>query len=242
MKRMIKAAAGLSLGLMATAGIAGAQEVGPTRAVSFGIAGGATIPTGDVADFYGTGFNIMGTLGIQPVAMPVGLRFDVAWHNLGLDEDLVGGDDLRVLSGTANAVLTVSNTGGIKPYLIGGLGAYNLDAGGDSETKFGLNGGGGLEFPLAGFSTFIEARYHHVFTDDEEPGVQLVPLVFGIKFGDRCVPAGSMCEERAAPRSGAALSSHMLPGCVAYRVKNDSPTERPSTSCDAKSSVSKRCV
>lgn len=181
MKRIIKAAAGLSLGLMATAGIAGAQTVGPTRAVSFGIAGGATIPTGDVADFYGTGFNIMGTLGYQPVAMPVGARFDVAWHNLGLDGG--SGDDLRVLSGTANAVLTVSNTGGIKPYLIGGIGVYNTDFGGSSgsQTDFGLNGGGGLEFPLAGFSTFVEARYHHVFADNDQ-SVQLVPIVFGIKF------------------------------------------------------------
>src|SRR5690606_26194907 len=108
MKRIIKAAAGLSLGMMATAGIAGAQDVGRTRAVSFGIAGGATMPTGDVGDFYGTGFNIMGTLGFQPAAMPVGVRFDAAWHSLGLDDDVVGGDDLRVLSGTANAVLTVS--------------------------------------------------------------------------------------------------------------------------------------
>jgi opacity protein-like surface antigen len=184
MKRIIKAAAGLSLGLMATAGIAGAQDVGSTRAVSFGIAGGATIPTGDVGDFYGTGFNVMGTLGFQPVAMPVGVRFDVAWHNLGLNDDFVfeDGTDLRVLSGTANAVLTVSNTGGMKPYLIGGVGVYNMDAGGSSETKFGLNGGGGIEFPLAGFSTFVEARYHHVFTDSDAMGVQLVPIVFGIKF------------------------------------------------------------
>lgn len=179
MKRIIRVAAGLSLGLMATAGIAGAQAMGSTRAVTFGIAGGATMPMGDLGDGYGTGFNVMGTLGFQPVAMPVGLRFDVAWHSLGADGPF---DDLRILNGTANAVLTISNTGGIKPYLIGGIGMYNLDGGGDSETKFGLNGGGGLEFPLAGFSTFAEVRYNHVFTDDDEISVQFVPIVFGIRF------------------------------------------------------------
>lgn len=184
MKRIIKAAAGISLGLAVTAGLAGAQDMGSTRAVSFGVAGGATLPMGDVGDFYGTGYNVMGTLGFQPMAMPVGLRLDVGYHSLGLDEDFdfEDSDDLRVISGTANAVLTVANSGGIKPYVLGGIGMYNLDGGGDSETKFGLNGGGGLEFPLAGFSTFAEARFHHVFTDDDEMGVQLVPIVFGIKF------------------------------------------------------------
>ena len=184
MNRMTRAVAGLSFGLVATAGVAGAQDMGPTRAVSFGIAAGATVPTGDLGDFYGTGFNVMGTLGYQPVAMPVGLRFDVAWHSLGLNDDFdfEDADDLRIISGTANAVLSVSNTGGIKPYVLGGVGLYNYDAGGDSETKFGLNGGGGLEFQLAGFSTFLEARYHHAFTDDDEGAVQFIPVVFGVKF------------------------------------------------------------
>ena len=185
MKRIIKAAAGISLGLAATAGVAAAQDMGSTRAVSFGIAGGATLPMGDIGDGYGTGYNIMGTLGYQPMAMPVGLRLDVGYHSLGVDEefDIGDPDDLRVISGTANAVLTVANSGGVKPYVLGGIGMYNVDYGvGDSETKFGLNGGGGLEFPLAGFSTFAEARFHHVFTDDEAPSVQLVPIVFGIRF------------------------------------------------------------
>ena len=184
MKRIIKAAAGISLGIAAAAGVAGAQDMGPTRAVSFGIAGGATLPMGDIGDAYGTGYNVMATLGIQPMAMPVGLRLDVGYHNLGVDEEFefAGADDLRVISGTANAVLTVANSGGVKPYVLGGIGMYNLDGGGDSETKFGLNGGGGIEFPLAGFSTFAEARFHHVFTDDDEGSVQLVPIVFGIRF------------------------------------------------------------
>jgi opacity protein-like surface antigen len=188
MKRMLSTVTGLTLGMLATAGVVGAQEMGGTRAVQFGIGGGATVPMGDFGDAYGTGFHLMGSLSFQPMAMPVGLRIDATWNSLGLNDDFdfEGADDLRVISGTANAVLTVANSGGIKPYVLGGAGMYNIDFGGESETKFGLNGGGGLEFPLAGFSTFVEARFHHVFLDEDEDGeggsMQLVPIMFGIKF------------------------------------------------------------
>ena len=181
MKHMRNAVEGLSLGLVATAGLAGAQEMGGTRAVQFGIGAGATVPVGDVGDAFGTGFHIMGSLGFQPAAMPVGFRLDATWISLGAEGNS-SADDLRVISGTANAVLTIANSGGVKPYVLGGVGVYNFDAGGDSETKFGLNGGGGFEFPLAGFSTFAEARFHHVFMDDGQDGLQLIPIMFGIKF------------------------------------------------------------
>jgi opacity protein-like surface antigen len=207
-----RTAAALALGLAAVAGTAGAQDLGATRTVSFGIAAGATVPTGDVSDGWGTGFNVMGTLGLQPVAMPVGLRFDVSYHSLGgedfespivvdrrlrpnlqrtgptPDRQLVPGDgfsgslpDLHIWAGTANAVLTVSNTGGIKPYVLGGVGLYNVGCDGcESETKFGLNGGGGLEFGLSGFNTFVEARFQSIFTEDSN--VNIIPIVFGIRF------------------------------------------------------------
>lgn len=211
MQTHLMKAAALTLGLAVTAGTAGAQVMG--RTVSVGIAAGATVPTGDVADFEGTGFNIMGTLGIQPVAMPVGLRFDVSYHSLSGDDfgdetivvnqrmrprlkttgpvpnrqiidpiDNFGtAPDLHIWAGTANAVLTVSNTAGIKPYVLGGIGLYNVGCDGcESETNFGLNGGGGLEFGLSGFNTFIEARFQSIFTEDSNTNI--IPIVFGIRF------------------------------------------------------------
>ena len=185
-KRLIPAGA-LALALAAPA-LAGAQDVGATRAFSLGIAAGATVPTGDFSDAYGTGFNIMGTLGFQPAAMPVGVRFDLMYHSLPGEDvgGLVEFDDLNIIAGAANAVLTVSNTGGVRPYLIGGVGLYRADGGeGEATTDFGINGGAGLEFGLAGFSTFLEARYHSVFIDDEGTDVgnlNLIPIVFGLRF------------------------------------------------------------
>ena len=185
-KRLVSTGA-LALALAVPA-LAGAQDVGATRAFSLGIAAGATVPTGDFADAYGTGFNVMGTLGFQPAALPVGVRFDVMYHSLP-GEDLGGVielEDLNIIAGSANAILTVSNAGGVRPYLIGGIGMYRADGGGDeTSTDFGINGGAGLEFGLAGFSTFLEARYHRVFIDDEGTDVgnlNLIPIVFGLRF------------------------------------------------------------
>lgn len=184
-KRLVSTGA-LALALAVPA-LAGAQDVGATRAFSLGIAAGATVPTGDFADAYGTGFNIMGTLGFQPAAMPVGIRFDLMYHSLP-GEDLGGVvelEDLNIIAGAANAILTVSNSGGVRPYLIGGIGMYRADGGGDeTSTDFGINGGAGLEFGLAGFSTFLEARYHSVFVDGGEDvgNLNLIPIVFGLRF------------------------------------------------------------
>lgn len=50
----------------------------------------------------------------------------------------------------------------------------------NTQTKFGLNGGAGLRFQLTGFSTFIEARYHTIFTEGEN--AQIVPISVGITF------------------------------------------------------------
>jgi opacity protein-like surface antigen len=94
-------------------------------------------------------------------------------------------DAIAISSANANLVYNLPGTG-ITPYLIGGAGIYNLksDIDGaddpDSQNKFGVNGGIGASFPLSGFNTFIEARYHHVFT--ENVATQFIPVTFGISF------------------------------------------------------------
>ncbi len=50
----------------------------------------------------------------------------------------------------------------------------------NTQTKFGLNGGAGLRFQLTGFSTFIEARWHTIFTEGKN--TQMVPISVGISF------------------------------------------------------------
>lgn len=145
--------------------------------VSLGVAGGLSMPTGDASDLVKSGYNVTVSLGIKPPVAPVGFRLDGMWNSL--DSKTAGADALRVLGGNANVTLSAP----MLPlaYVIAGAGMYNLSAGsGTAETKVGFNGGLGLNFPLTGLSTFVEARYHHVAT--EGTSFQFVPVTFGIRF------------------------------------------------------------
>jgi opacity protein-like surface antigen len=86
---------------------------------------------------------------------------------------------------TGNALYTISVSPGtpVTPYIIGGIGYYNtrVDVRSSevaSEWDIGWNLGGGLRFPLSGFSAYIEARYNKVSNAD----VAFTPIVFGLAF------------------------------------------------------------
>lgn len=172
-------------GIIATAALVGGTTLSAQsyKPVSIGIAAGAAIPVGDFADFYNTGFNGTAALGLSSVGSPLGLRFE-GMYNKFFGRDDVGGNqpDARIIAGTANLVYSLPGQG-IRPYLIGGAGYYGSKVdvnGAESNNKFGLNGGIGAMFPLSGFNTYVEARYHHMFTDVS--ATQFIPVTFGILF------------------------------------------------------------
>jgi len=168
----------LAVGLAAAA-IVAITSAAPLTAqgVRFGVGGG---PTFILEDGGGTDFHAMGTAAFGGgVDLPVSFRVD-AQYQLG--------DAADVLSGTGNAVysFTVSEETKFRPYLIGGLGIYNInpDAEGfDSETKFGINAGAGFTVPVGQGTTrlFGEARFHNVFTEGEN--LNLLPITVGVMFG-----------------------------------------------------------
>lgn len=167
------------------------------KAISLGISAGAAIPVGDFGEDYTTGYNGTVSLMFKSIGSPIGLRVDGMYNKLSVKDDRTisipgfGIVDAAVIMG-ANANLVYSLPGtGISPYLIGGAGVYGLkldvDDGEDpdSESKFGLNGGIGASFPLSGFNTFIEARFHHIFTKDalgDSAPTQFIPITFGISL------------------------------------------------------------
>ena len=180
-----------------------AQDVARARAFTVGIRGGVSVPLGVLADEgeeggnAGTGFNAGAFLGFRPAALPVALRVEVGYDRFGIDigEVPAGAEfdgDWSILSGTLNAVVAVPTQGGIRPYLVGGAGAYNVKAsfsaseGGESvdfsddQTKIGVNGGAGVRFALGTLATFVEARYHTVFLSGER--ASFVPISFGVEF------------------------------------------------------------
>jgi opacity protein-like surface antigen len=182
MKRAVVAALA-TIGLLAVAVPAHAQ-------LRLGGGLGLSAPTGDLGDFTGTGWHGMVVLGVQPTGLPFGLRFDGVYHDLDFDEDEVPFDGgIRILGGSANVQFIFAPLSPLRPYLSGGLGVYNVKADleddleddEDSETKFGLNGGVGIQAALTGFTMFAEVRYLTIFTD--ESNANLFPLTIGFMIG-----------------------------------------------------------
>lgn len=188
--------------------IARAQTPAAASPVTVALMGGAAMPMGDLDDFSDMGFTI-GAGGEFGMAMlPFGLRAELGYTRLG-EWELVTPDGnvaLRPsnLAVTLNAIIGPTVPAAqIRPYFIGGVGFYNakFDAsvegdgfdvsGGDSKGGFGLNGGAGVRFQFVGFSSFIEARYHHMFKgmpdfeseDESWKSASYLPIVFGISIG-----------------------------------------------------------
>jgi hypothetical protein len=168
----------------AAIGLAATLIAAPLSAqTSFSLAAGATVPVGSTADGYDIGYNVTAAIGIKPPLAPLGLRIDGMWNEIEGKGNANG--KLRLLAGSAN--VTLSGAGPVPMgYLIAGVGAYNAKfvdraitiGGNTSNTEFGLNVGGGINFPLTGFSTFLEARFHFL-TDSE---IKIIPITFGLRF------------------------------------------------------------
>ncbi|HSJ63129.1 MAG TPA: outer membrane beta-barrel protein [Gemmatimonadaceae bacterium] len=178
---------------MLTALVFGAMLVAPQveAQTRFGIAAGLAVPTGDFADLAKSGFNVEGSVEFRPATMPFGIRADVFFNQFGFDEDFenfVGADgNFRAFGGALSGIFQMAGVSAT-PYLLVGPTITNLDVDIDdssvdldSETKFGLQGGVGVKFPLSGFTSKLEARYHTIFTDDEN--TNMFTINFGVLFG-----------------------------------------------------------
>jgi len=182
MKLTLAALTAAVLTVVVAAAPASAQDDTGPRTIRIGAAAGLAMPMGDFGDVAEMGFNVTGTVDAQPAALPVGVRVDVMYNRFGL-EDVDGNSS--ILAGLLNAVLSFGTQTSAQPYLIGGVGVYraafDIDGGDDdSETAFGVGLGGGVRFPLSGFDTYVEARFHNAFTEDES--TTFIPITFGIRF------------------------------------------------------------
>lgn len=170
--------------LLFAAGSAGAQLP------SFTLFGGAVMPTGDAGDALNTGWTAGAALDMHVPVTPFGFRVEGAYARYGV-QGLSGSgitahtSDLGV---NANVVMTVVNAGLVKPYLTAGPSWSNIkvsasdgtSSGSDSESKFGFNAGGGIDFGLGGLGARIDLRYKRISTSGS--AFTTIPLTFGIRF------------------------------------------------------------
>jgi hypothetical protein len=164
---------------------------GQANPIAFGIVAGASIPISDFGDAANTGWHAGGLFQWQGPMFPLGIRGEVVYHKFGskFNDDA----SLNILTATINGVFMfpVTEPATVRPYIIGGGGLYRVgcsDCGtnADSENKGGINLGAGIEVPLSGFTSIIEARWHMIFDSDSDvpnsSNSMFIPISVGLLF------------------------------------------------------------
>jgi len=137
-----------------------------------GLSGGAMIPVQDQSDVYNVGWNAMLLIPINFGASPFGIRLDGAYSEIHPKSEVIQfqSGNTRIIDGTFDFVFG-PHFGGFQPYLLGGVGIYDLRFRGEdfagnnvfeaSTTRFGWNVGTGFAFRVGGSNThvFVEGRY-----------------------------------------------------------------------------------
>ena len=185
----------LTLPFLLVAGVASAQL--PVKPFQIGFGGGASVPVGDAKDAFKKGWHGSGIVRLNLPMMPFGLQGNFSYNRFTLDKQNVGfGGSGRILSGIADARFSLPIPGPIKPYLLAGVGTYNIKADPDSAgyssestTKFGINGGGGVNISIPGLPihAFLEGKIENIYTDQglntavtQDFKTQIIPVTFGI--------------------------------------------------------------
>jgi opacity protein-like surface antigen len=176
MSRSIRAVALLTLSAL----IIGPRAASAQRTITtYNLAAGGALPTGSYGDFNETGFALAGGLGLAMPASPIRFRVEAAYNQFNHKSPF--NESSRAGGFTGNAIYDFSSgRGSPTPYAIGGIGLYGTRNFDDQNTAWnaGWNLGGGIRFPLTGFSVYVEARYHSISSAD----VSFAPITFGIVF------------------------------------------------------------
>ena len=162
-----------------------AAATAPAQAIRWGVGAGVLLPMGEYGDFDKMGFT-GGVGGSSQLRGGLAIRADVSY---GRTNEKSGGTPhtTTLLGGMASLVYSFGASAGARPYLMGGVGMYNVkvDAGGlsSSETKAAFGFGGGVSLPMGtgGSRLFAETRYTGVSTRGFSTA--FLPVIVGISFG-----------------------------------------------------------
>jgi hypothetical protein len=162
-----------------------ASSLQAQRPLSIAVAGGVSLPEGDVSDGVDTGWHALGTIALSTLMQPIGLRLDAAYNRFALASGIGADGQFTVASATLNGTYRLPLTDSpMSPYLISGLGAYrsacSLDSGCEGTIRYGWNVGLGAKLFMLGSRSFVEARYHR--TARAEANVNYFPVTFGVVF------------------------------------------------------------
>lgn len=156
----------------------------PAQSVRWGPFAGLIMPVGNYGDLDNMGF--VGGLGVNkwfPGGM-LGARVDASYGQTPHDDAVIpGGGNTKILAGVVSALFALApETASMRPVVSGGIGLFNVDGGGGSETKVGFRGGLALSFRMGtgAMRVVVATSYTSVTTD---PSMEYVPITVGLSFG-----------------------------------------------------------
>jgi Outer membrane protein beta-barrel domain len=150
------------------------------QSAHFGLGGGVTLPIRDYHTTDNAGWHVLGKVEISVPESPLDVRVDGMYSRTGQKAPSTG--NTKLAGGTADLVWHIpTSVPGLRPYVLGGAGAYNVDVNGGSTTKFSWGAGLGASFVVGAIHAFAESRYISIHL----PGTALrfVPVTAGLSFG-----------------------------------------------------------
>lgn len=149
-----------------------------------GVAGGLAVPTSRFGRPLDLGFDFQASADFRPIPSPIAFRGDILWSRFAVGAPGTGSSN--VVGGTFDVVIDLP-TPGITPYVIGGVGVYDVEVGSDvshhSRLGTGINIGGGVRFPVLPFlHGFFEARYHVAYASPFGGNTTFVPILVGLRL------------------------------------------------------------
>lgn len=166
----------IALGVSTFLGVPG----GAAQSAHVSLGGGLTLPLRDYHTSDNTGWHVLGKVDIDIPESPIDVRVDAMYSQTS--HKAVSGGNTKLVGGTADLLYHISTAApGVKPYIVGGAGVYNVNAGSGSTTKFTWGAGLGASIGVGSIHAFAEARYISIHL----PGTALrfVPVTGGLVFG-----------------------------------------------------------
>jgi hypothetical protein len=167
----------LALAIPAAAQVSGPAAGQPTTYYPlYGVTGGISIPAGRLGDDHAAGYALGGLVEFAVPNQAYALRAEAEFQRFALKSGRTTGKDVSLFSIGPTILYQVNQTPA-QTYLLGGIAIYNATGEG---TRPGFNFGGGIGFPLSGFSAIGEIRLH-VMLADRKP-ILALPLSVGVRF------------------------------------------------------------
>lgn len=172
------------MGAVAVALLIGATTTA-AQGVRIGLGAGLLLPMGDYKTADKTGWVAGVDVTDWLTGGSIGIRAEGSYSQTSHKAGVSGNS--KIIGGMADVVYAFGKTAAsMRPYLLGGVGFYNVKFTGTgpsvSESKIGFGGGGGVAFKLGtgGSRVFVEAKYVSVSTSGSS--TTFLPVRAGIRF------------------------------------------------------------